>query len=258
MTGSVHPAVPIEPLTAALSGALGDDLVALYAYGSAVSGGFDVGVSDIDLLAVTRRAAAALDLGVVDRAHRSFLERHPDWENRLDIVYVGGDTLRSFRTSADELAIISPGEPLHLGGPIRDWLQNLFIVRTTGLRLLGPAPIDAIPEIEGPEFLSAIATYARWLAEQDLEAHAPGALAYAVLSECRALHTIRTEHPATKEAAAVWFVERAPVWGPIVEAALACRLTGGVAGFDDPAIRAAAAALVRHVAAILDPGPLPV
>src|SRR4051794_2700296 len=97
MPQSFHPGIPIEALTDALATALGSDLVGLYAHGSAVSGGFDPGVSDIDLVAVTVRMAADLDLQRLDRVHGAFVAAHPDWEDRLEIVYIGVETLRAFR-----------------------------------------------------------------------------------------------------------------------------------------------------------------
>jgi predicted nucleotidyltransferase len=46
----------VEELANGLRSALGADLVAAYLYGSAVAGGFDVDVSDIDILVVTGAA----------------------------------------------------------------------------------------------------------------------------------------------------------------------------------------------------------
>jgi len=60
----------LDALTAAIRGVLGDDLVGLYLYGSAVSGGFDAGVSDLDLAAVTGPEVEALDLAGLERLHR--------------------------------------------------------------------------------------------------------------------------------------------------------------------------------------------
>lgn len=60
----------IDPLIDDLRAVLGNDLVGLYLYGSAVSGGFEPGVSDIDLVAITRRAVTELDLRALDGVHR--------------------------------------------------------------------------------------------------------------------------------------------------------------------------------------------
>lgn len=44
---------PFDALVSEVRGVLGDDVVGLYVYGSAVMGGFDAEVSDIEFIAVT-------------------------------------------------------------------------------------------------------------------------------------------------------------------------------------------------------------
>jgi hypothetical protein len=249
MPGPIHPDAPNGPLAEALEAALGTGLVGLYAYGSAVSGGFDPGVSDLDTVAVTERDAVDLDLRALDRAHRAVIARRPDWRDRLEVVYIGANTLRAFRTSGADLAVVSPGEPLHLSGPVRDWLQNWYLVRETGITLSGRDAAQLVPQISLEEFLAAVASYAAWLASRDLEGLAPGALAYAVLSECRALCTVRTGRQCSKQEGALWVASREPRWAALIDAALACRLSGGAIGVADPETRAAAVEFVRLAAA---------
>lgn len=243
------PGVPVAAITACLSGALGNDLVGLSLYGSAVSGGFDPGVSDLDLVAVTARDAADLDLEALDRAHRSFLSMHSDWRDRLEVVYIGAETLRAFRTSSAPLAVTSPGEPLHLSGPVRDWLQNWYLVRERGVTLAGRPFSDIVPPVCLDEFLSGVQRYVAWLAGPDLDGRSRGSLAYAALSVCRALRTVQTRQLGSKQDGAASVARREPQYAGLIESALACRLAGGRAGFDDPATRAAAIAFVRDLAA---------
>ena len=239
--------VPITSLTDALIAALADDFVGLYAYGSAVAGGFDPGVSDLDLVAVTARDAVDLDVGVLDRVHRLFVANHPDWSDRLEVVYIGDRTLRDFRTSGADLAVISPGEPFHLSGPVRDWLQNWYLVRETSITLAGRPAAEVFPEIDLEEYLSAVAAYARWLSSRDLDALSPGALAYTVLSLCRAMRTVKTRQVCSKQEGAVWVADIAPTSASLIETAWACRLSRGAVGLDDPATRAVAADLARSL-----------
>jgi hypothetical protein len=248
MVPAVDPDIPIGPLAERVAAALGDDLVGLYLYGSAVSGGFEPGVSDVDLVAVTLREVVQLDLAGLDRVHRAFVADYPESENRLEVIYIGAPTLGDFRTSRNDLAVVSPGEAFHRSGPARDWYQNWYLLRETGVTLRGSDVRDVVPEISRAEFLEAVATYAQWLAAQDLEALPPGALAYAVLAECRALLTVHTGLPCSKQAAAEWVAQRAPERAEIIEAALTCRLSGGRTGFADPDLRASASAFVRTIA----------
>jgi len=218
---------------------LGDDLVGLYLYGSAVAGGFDAGVSDIDLAAVTSSDVEWLDLAGLVRMHGRFVERNPAWRDRLEIVYVGRATLESFRTSPGALAVISPGEPFRVRqDPIVDWLQNWYLIRETSETLWGTPASAVVPPIAWSEFVAATRRYAGEL--HDRSRVGGGTLSYAILTMCRALRTVEMQAPSSKQEAAVWTRDRMPEWAWLIDAALACRLSGGRIGLDDVRSRAAA------------------
>ena len=139
------------------------------------------------------------------------MRRNPEWSDRLEIAYIGTTTLGSFRTSTGSLAVISPGEPFHVVGNVAEWLQNWYLVRETGVTLYGVAAADVIPPIARVEFVTAVVRYADWLRKQNYDDRGPGSLAYAVLSLCRALRTVRTGLPCSKQEAAAWTSERMPV-----------------------------------------------
>jgi hypothetical protein len=73
-----HPPPFVEELKTSLRSALGPELVAVYLYGSAVSGGFDEGVSDIDLLVVTAQDLNDKDIERIEALHTRIVERHPE------------------------------------------------------------------------------------------------------------------------------------------------------------------------------------
>jgi predicted nucleotidyltransferase len=212
----------LDRLVPELTKALGNDVIGIYLTGSAVAGGYARGVSDIDLVVVTAPTASELDVETLGAVHAEIVAHDPAWENRLEIVYIGRTTLHAFRTTTHSLAVISPGEPFHLTGPVSDWLQNWYLVATSGRTLAGPPARDVFPAIEQREFLDAIRAYVRYLARE-----APGwsgaRLAYAVLSACRALETVRTGEAVTKAdgATAVSAARRADA--DLIAAALAAR-----------------------------------
>jgi hypothetical protein len=222
----------LRPLVTDIRAVLGDDLIALYLYGSAVTGGFDAGVSDLDLVAITRRNVAEVDMSGLGRAHRKVVECDRAWADRLEIVYVARDTLSNGSGSQDQLAVIGPGEPFHLTGPASDWTQNWYLVRETGIALFGPSPSEVMPPISHAEFLAAVGRYLDYLRRQP-------SLAYAVLSACRAMRTIRTRRPCSKQEGAAWVRERMPEWAWLIDKALAWRLAGGSVGFDEDTREAA-------------------
>jgi Domain of unknown function (DUF4111)/Nucleotidyltransferase domain len=242
-----------ETLATGIHGVLGDGLVGIYLTGSAVTGGFDPGVSDLDLVVVTADAADRIDLLTLGMLHREFVRGRPEWTDRIEAVYVGQATLRSFRTSIDRLAVISPGEPLHL----RDdaallWLQNWYLIREKGVPLIGPAASEIVPPITWREFVDATARYAVELAARIDREGSPGGLAYALLTTSRASMTVRTDRHVSKQEAADWARARMPESAGLIEAALRCRRSGGTVGFDDPPTQAAARTLIRRLAAEIE------
>jgi predicted nucleotidyltransferase len=224
---------------------LGADLVGIYLYGSSVSGGFDLGVSDLDLVAVTSAEVEGIDLAGLDRMQLDFVRRHPAWSDRIDIIYIGWTTLKSFRTNVGSLAVVSPGEPFHVVGGVVEWLQNWYLVRETGVTLHGVAAADVIPPIARAEFVAALVRYADWLRNRSYDDLGPGSLAYAVLSLCRALRTVRTGMHGSKQEAAAWTREGMPEWAWLIDAALRCRLSRAMTGFDDEQTRATAQRFIR-------------
>jgi hypothetical protein len=246
---SIDPsAIPVlEHVVDELHGTLRPDLLGLFLYGSTVSGGFDPGVSDVDLLAVTEREVEVLDLNALDRVHRTLGAAHPEWLDRLEIVYVGRSTLASFRSDAGALAVISPGEPFHITGPPSDWTANWYLVREHGVTLTGAPANELIPPISRDEFLGAIRRYVTYLLHQDLAALRPGALAYSLLSMCRALMTLETGAGVSKQEAAAWARVRMPDRAALIDEAVACRLSRGAVGFEDDLSRSSAVQLIRTI-----------
>jgi predicted nucleotidyltransferase len=242
--------VLLDDLVASIEAVLGDELVGIYLYGSYVSGGFDPGVSDLDLVAVTGADVDVIDLGGLERMHGDFIGRHPDWTDRIEVVYVGLAALRSFGTSPGPLAVTSPGEPFHLRDePLIDWLQNWYLIRETGVALVGPPAAAIVPPIAWSEFVAAAARYAAEISDRSLSTASAGSAAYAVLTMCRAFMTVAGQEHGSKQAAAAWTRERLPEWAWLIDAALACRLSRGMVGFDDERTRAAAQTLVGIIAA---------
>jgi hypothetical protein len=247
----------VQPIVSAihdeLGRALGTDLVALYLYGSAITGGFDANVSDVDMVAVTLVDAGDLDLAALSRGHDAVLGAFPSWIDRLEVVYVGQRGLRRFRADPGVLAVISAGEPLHLSGPVRDWLQNWYLVRETGVPILGPPPVEIVPAISRKEFLDGVRWYAGYLAGFVQDDRSAGELAYAVLSACRAARTIETGEPCSKQAGAAWMRRRHPDLAAIIDEALRMRLRRGRGDFVDEEAPEGARTLVRAVAEALQP-----
>jgi hypothetical protein len=118
----------------------------------------------------------------------------------------------------------------------------------TGVTLYGLAAADVIPPIARVEFVAAVVRYADWLEHRNYDDLNPGSLAYAVVSLCRALRTVRTGMHCSKQEAAAWTTERMPEWAWLIDAALRCRMSRGTIGFDDERTRSEARRFIRLLA----------
>ena len=145
----------LPPLLADLRASLGNDLVGAYLYGSAISGGFDPALSDLDLVVVTAQPTDELAFAVFDGVVQRLMAREPDWADRLDIVFVGRSTLAGFRAGGRFLDI-SHDEPLRVIEDAADWLETWYLARDADTALVGPSARSIIPEIELDEFLGAV------------------------------------------------------------------------------------------------------
>ena len=239
----------LDVVVSGIKGVLGDDLVALWVYGSAVTGDFDVGVSDVDLIAVTRAGVDPNKLADLGRMHDDLVDRHGEWRDRIEVVYLARATLESFRSSTGPVMVISPGELLHVREERPDaWLQNWYLVRKTGITLHGRKPVGIVPAIDWSEFVEATARYADELVHRDRAGAHGGSLAYDILTMCRAFRTVRLDTLSSKAEGASWVAAQMPDWRRLIDAAMECRRSGGRTGLSDDRSREATEKFIRIVA----------
>ncbi|GGL10417.1 nucleotidyltransferase domain-containing protein [Streptomyces flaveus] len=151
-----------------IQSALGDQLLGVYLYGSVVGGDFDEGVSDIDLVVAFADAVDQSMMGRLETAHYRFWQTHPDFVDRIDLVYAPAAVL-SGRPPSDGgssglplLASVSPGSPLHTTPATRSWALNWQQARDAGATLTGrpvesvvrPVPVDEVRAVVAAEALS--------------------------------------------------------------------------------------------------------
>jgi predicted nucleotidyltransferase len=214
---------------------MGRRLVGLYLYGSLVTGDFDPDISDIDLLAVTDSDIDKRDFDQLEHMHDDLAAKYQQWQGRIEVAYLASAALRTFKSQVSPIAIISPGEPLHIKAAGKDWLMNWWVVREKGVTLFGPAPTTLIEPISKREFLQAVQEHARswreWIGDMRDQ---PGQ-AYAILTLCRALYTSSYGEQVSKQLAAQSAQQRFPEWADLIQNALAWR-----AGWRDEIVDAAA------------------
>jgi predicted nucleotidyltransferase len=214
----------LATVTSALPTQLGDALVGIYLYGSAVWGDFDDDISDIDLLVVLTHDVDAEMFARLDTWHQALEAQFPDWAGRIEIAYISTQALQTFKTQRSPIAVISPGEPFNIKDAGIDWLINWYTIRHQSVVLMGPAPDRIIPDISAAEFRDSVRRQVgEW---RDWVGHAQDSRpsqAYVILTMCRALYAYTTGTQASKRVAAEWAMHQLPSHASIITNALVWR-----------------------------------
>ncbi|MCP4601601.1 MAG: GNAT family N-acetyltransferase [Proteobacteria bacterium] len=202
---------------------LDEKLVGLYLYGSLVTGDFDPGISDFDLLAATATDIDNQEFDRLQELHLDFVNDHPEWANRVEIAYLSVAGLKTFKTKVSQMAVISPGEPFHFKEAGKEWLLNWWQVRGRGLALYGPDPKTLIDPISQKEFLDVVREHAQQWREWVRESRHRKSQAYVRLTMCRALYAVKNGEQVSKRQAALWARDRFPEHARLIEQALEWR-----------------------------------
>lgn len=225
----------LDELRDGIAGVLGERLLGLYLYGSLATGGFEAELSDIDLLAVVATPLDGREFEALKAMHREFAVRHPAWDDRIEVLYVAREALRTFRTERSPITVISPGEPLNTKDAGIDWLMNWYLVREYGETLHGPPPETFIEPVTLDEFKDSLRDYLQEKADEMHALTGRGAQAYTILTACRTLFTCKTGEQPSKEEAARWVAARHPEWTAFLAEVMEWRRTMWTE-FPDPAI----------------------
>jgi hypothetical protein len=156
--------------------------------------------------------------------------------------------LATFRTASSPAARISPGEPFHRIEVDRGWLIDWYQLREVGVALRGPAIDSLIPEITHGEYLDAVRQHLLTWRDSLDDLESQGDQAYAVLTMCRGLRTVRTGEHVSKRQAARWASEELPEHADLIRDALEwrARSRGGLR-IDGTTTRATTARFVEMV-----------
>ena len=225
-----YPAVDtlLARLLAEVQGALGDELVGLYPYGSLALGDFDPESSDIDFLVATRGILTDDALAALATMHARLAAGGPALADRLEGSYIPLRALRRHDPADNLHPTIGADWPFGLGPHETNWIIERHIVREHGRALHGPPPRELIDPVQPADLRAAprdllLGFWARQLG--DPEWLRPRAYqAFAILTMCRALHTLAEGTVASKPHAAAW-AQRSldPAWTPLIDRALAWR-----------------------------------
>lgn len=219
---STPAAAIIEELRRDIDSVLDSSVVGVYLFGSYVLGDFDEQLSDLDLLVTTRLAVTDDQLRALTEMHDQLVERHPDWDNRVEVVYLDVATLSTFRDGGDVVRI-SPGEPIHRTPFLPHWLVDLYTVQESGLTIQGAEAGDLLPRINVGEFRASVSSMVEEWLDWMLGTLQEGYLAYIRLALCRSLFAFRLGKQTSKPAAARWVAREYPQWAALCDEAVQWR-----------------------------------
>ncbi len=215
----------VDLILAGIQQIVGPKLVGLSIFGSLAAGDFDPGTSDVDLLAALTADLDDAEFDGLLRMQTDVVLNQPQWDNRIEIIYVAVAKLRRLAPH-HTIARISPGEPFHIteAGPHR--MLDLSVLRHQGITLAGPPPATLIDPISRADLVRALDDVMRdwrqWITETDLS-HQRSDQAYMILTMCRALYTFRHGESASKRRAATWAMQTFPEWSTLIRDALIWR-----------------------------------
>lgn len=188
--------------------ALGDLFVGLYLGGSLASGDFDYANSDLDFLGATARAFPPEVEEDLAAFHARLGASGKRWAGELEGPYIPLAALRrhdpadcSFPTLRDDGTF----GPDVYGS---DWIIQRHVFRERGLVAAGPPPRELIDPVSPDELRrAALGTLLEWWrpkVEDPTILRHPGYPAYAVVTMCRILYTVRNGEVVSKRRAAEW------------------------------------------------------
>jgi hypothetical protein len=206
-------------VTAALAAVAGDDLIAVYLYGSGATGRFIPTRSDLDLIVLVRDWLAA------ERAHDLVAEaravRRPRSVKGLDLLVLPRSEAQTPRADPRYCVwILTSIDSEIVSGPLRPGDARLALLLSMchqhAIALTGPEPRSSIGQVDSAHVVDAmrvdlgLAGAAGW---------------YRVLNACRTLHYLETGRLCSRAEGAAWAQGRVPD-RRLVDDALAWREKG--------------------------------
>jgi len=214
-----------------LSGAqtiLGDHFIGLYVHGSLAGGDFDPQRSDIDFVVVTAGELPGKILSALEAMHERITVSGLQWATKLEGSYIPQHALCCY----DPTHALHPS--LRVDGSFgvdqhgSDWVIQHHIIREQGVVVAGPAPKTLIDPVQSNDLRrAALGILREWWSPQLYDSarlRSSEYQAYAILTMCRALYTIRYGSVVSKPAAARWAQQAlGERWAALIEQALAWR-----------------------------------
>jgi len=222
----------LQELLSSVRAILGDQFVGLYLYGSLSSGDFDPERSDIDFIVATKDEPSEKAFHELALMHERLAAGDSKWARKLEGAYIPLYSLRRYDPADPPHPFLNEGvfRIEHLGS---DWIIQRFVIREHGTVVAGPDPKILVDSVRPVDLRNAVRGILRewWLPnlEDPQRFERRDYQAYAVLTMCRALYTLRHGAIASKPVSVQWARQALDQrWTPLIQRAAAWRLDDGV------------------------------
>jgi Aminoglycoside adenylyltransferase, C-terminal domain/Nucleotidyltransferase domain len=204
---------------------LGQRFVGLYLYGSLAGGDFVPARSDIDFVVVTDGELPAGAVSALGSMHARLWAGGSKWALKLEGTYIPKTALRRYHPEAGPFPCVNEGQ-YYLARHESDWVLQRHILRESGVVVAGPDIHPLIDPVSPEEIHLAVRGYlGEWwrpMLQNPERLHNRSYQAYATLSMCRVLYTLRYGRLASKTESARWAQRTlGECWASLIGRALA-------------------------------------
>ena len=194
--------------------------LSIYAYGSVVSGNFDLSLSDLDVLVVVDRSIEPEIFPELELVHVAFSLANPEWRDRLDIAYMSKDSVRVIKSSRYSCATKYNESPFSIEEAKDHWMIDWYKVQTQSIILFGEPPLSIFPIVTSEEFREYIRQYLLDWPDNIGAKSKQTELAYIVLTMCRSLYAFAYTENVSKAQGARWMMQEYPRFTELIQKAL--------------------------------------
>jgi hypothetical protein len=212
----------LAELVAGVDAVLGDSFCGAYLQGSFAVGDADA-YSDVDFIVVTEEGVTPEQQADLQELHQRLYALPIPWAQHLEGSYVPRNILRRPDPERRPFFYIDNGATEFTFDNHDNTAVVRWSLRERGVVLAGPHPRDLVDPITADELRAemrwAVAEWEEWF--RSIDSIDRRALAVAVLTHARILHTLEIGEVSSKRAAGEWALQALdPEWAPLIRWAL--------------------------------------
>ena len=204
---------------------LGKNFIGLYNFGSLSSGDFNPETSDIDFVVVTEKDLGLEFIPTLTKLLDELMLMNPTLTLKLEGSFLPKHVFKDFNQKNTMYPSISVGGIVNLDHKEIEKPIQRYMLRECGYVIEGPAPETFIDQVSSDELKKASThLLMEWWKPQIDDLHRlyqRDYQAYAVLTMCRLLYTLKTGDITSKPKAANWAKQHLDKkWGSLINRAL--------------------------------------